>query len=220
MFIHEGWNMATPHHGGTVEKHRGNYVEWPSGKEDTKIHPEPRSLKSKNGFPSWIRGKRFAAKRFDWKTREETISLIIWDPRYGQTHVRVQIYLAEWYRIKLKTVTIRSRLRQVEIMGAGKKDRFMSGMFSICFLISDLPCALLCAWKRWPGQPWDFLTLYNPLLSSKESAERLHSMARGNPTEISAKTKEWDMQAWRFVLFPWVTYFARANTEESDPVKQ
>ena len=110
--------MATPHHGGTVEKNRGNYVEWPPGKEDTKVHPEPRSLESKNGFPSWIRGKRFAAKRFDWKTREETISLIIWDLGYGQTHVRVQIYLPRM--VQDQTQNSHS-LRQAEIMVLGEK---------------------------------------------------------------------------------------------------
>ena len=211
--------MATPHHVGTVEKHRGNYVEWPPGKEDTKVHPEPRSLESKNGFPSWIRGKRFAAKRFDWKTREEAISLIIWDLGHGQIHVRVQIYLPRMVQDQTQNSHHQISSQTSGNHGAGGKGRCMSGMSSICFLISDLPCALLCAWKRWPGQPWDFLTLYNPLLSSKESAERLHSMASGNPTEISAKTKKWDMQAWQFVLHPWVTYFARANTKKSDSVK-
>ena len=208
--------MATPHHGGTVEKNRGHYVEWPPGKEDTKVHPEPRSLESKNGFPSWIRGKRFAAKRFDWKTREEN---------HQPDNLRPWVWPnpCEGPNLPAPNGTgSNSKQSQSQTSGnhgAGGKGRFMSGMSSICFLISNLPCALLCAWKHWPRQPWDFLTLYNPLLSSKESAERLHSMASGNPTEISAKTKEWDMQAWRFVLHPWVTYFARANTKKSDSVK-
>lgn len=100
-------------------------------------------------------------------------------------------------------------------MGVGKKVGSSPEYFPLAFPSLIFPMFCLVPESVGLDNPWDFPTLLNPLPSSKESAKRPHSTAMRNPTEISAKTKKGDMQAWLFVLLPWINYFARAKARES-----
>ena len=75
-------------------------------------------------------------------------------------------------------------------MGVGEKVVSSPEYFPLAFPSPIFPVLCLVPERVDLDNPWDFLTLHNPLPSSKESAKRPHSMAMGNPTEISVKTKK------------------------------